>query len=131
MNPVSEDIQDILDSISSLGLELGTDLFIGRVPPKPNDCVTVLDVMGYPPQLTLQQGEDYEYPAFQVRVRNTDYLNGYTLANNIKTELHGRAGETWNGTFYSLIKCVGGPALLSWDEANRATFLINFDVQRR
>jgi hypothetical protein len=132
MNPASEDIKDILEAESSLGLALGTDLFIGKEPADPNNCVTIFDTPGLPPQLTLAgKGEDYFYPSIQVRVRNTNYLTAYSLADSIRDVLHGLAHETWNGTLYILIQCTQGPALLDWDENNRCRFIINFNVQRR
>lgn len=131
MNSVSEDIKDILDGQSSLGLTFPTDLFIGRVPPEPDDCVVILDTMGLAPQLTYDKAEVYEYPSFQIRVRNTSYLDGWALVDSIKTVLHGRANETWNGTIYTLIQCAGGPAFLEWDQNNRAIFICNFNTQRR
>ncbi|KKL64285.1 hypothetical protein LCGC14_2166530, partial [marine sediment metagenome] len=45
--------------------------------------------------------------------------------------LHGKAGETWNATLYTVIYCSSGPALLDWDENNRPRFIINFNLQRR
>lgn len=132
MNAPSEDIKDMLEASSEgLGLTLGTNLFIGREPTKPPDCVTIFDTMGFPPQLTLQQGEDYLYPSINIRVRNKDYKIGLGLAQDIVTSLHGRAHETWNGALYSVIYSTGSPHFLDWDQNNNARFSINFNVQRR
>ena len=131
MNPSSEDIKDMLIADSSLDLVFGESLFIGRVPATQNYCVTIFDTPGFPPQLTMNKDEIYDYPAIQIRIKSLDYKAGLENANNIKVSLHGRAHETWNGTFYSVIYCSGDPAFLSWDENNRATFIINFNLQRR
>lgn len=132
MNMPSEDIKDMLVADSSLGLTFATDLFIGKEPSTPNNVTTIFDIEGYPPQLTLAgQGEDYYYPAIQIRVRNVDYVTGWALINNIKVSLHGRQHETWNGTLYTVVYCSSGPALLEWDENGRALFIINFNIQRR
>lgn len=131
MNITSEDIKDMLVAESSLGLVFTNNLFIGREPTKPDDCVTIFDTPGFPPQLTFKQSERYEYPSIQIRIRNKSYKDGLELAQDIKDSLHGRAQETWNGTLYSLIQCSGSPTLLDWDENNRARFIINFNVQRR
>ena len=131
MNPCSVDISDILEAESSLGLILGENLFIGKEPDSPNNCVTIFDTPGFPPQLTYIQGENYFYPSIQIRVRNIDYLDGWEMVNDIKNLLHGRGQETWNGTLYSVIVCVAEPSLLDWDKNGRAHFVITFNIQRR
>jgi len=131
MNPCSEDIKDMLVAESSLGLVFATNLFVGKEPSNPDDCVTIYDTGGMPPQLTFQQGENYYYPSIQIRVRSIDYLTGWNLVQNITTSLHGRSHETWNETLYTVIYCSSGPALLDWDGNNRVRFIVNFNMQRR
>lgn len=132
MNASSVDIKDILAE-SSLGLTFADNLFIGREPAKPNDCVTIFDTPGFPPLLTLDEGGDYYYPSVQIRVRNTDYRNGWDLIHKIMILLHGRANElSPDGTIlYTGIYCSSGPALLDWDDNNRVRFIVNFNMQRR
>jgi hypothetical protein len=133
MNPPSFDIKDILEAYGdSSGLidTVASEIFVGREPTTPNDCITIFDTPGYPPQLTMDV-QQYEYPSVQIRVRNTNYVDGWNLINVIKDSLHGRAKETWNGTLYSVIYCSSGPALLDWDENGRARFFINLNIQRR
>lgn len=132
MNSCGEDIKDMLEAESSLGLVFGADLFVGKEPPIPNTIVTIFDTYGSPPQLLLNPSDgNYEYPSVQIRVRNTDYRNGWDLIQKIQETLHGRAQETWNGTLYSVIYCSSGPAMLDWDKNNRVRFIINFNAQRR
>lgn len=131
MNPASVDIKDLVEADSGLGLTFATDLFIGREPAAPDNCVTIFDTPGGSPMQTFKQGEDYYYPSIQIRVRNTNYLTGWDLINDIKVLLHNRAQETVNGTLYSVIICTQEPALLDWDENDRARFVTSFDLQRR
>ncbi len=138
MNSTSEDIKDMLVADAALGLifnpALENNLFIGAEPTIPKNCVTIFDTPSGPPQLTLggkKANENYFYPSTQIRVRNTSYLTGWALIENIRTSLHGRAQETWNGTLYSVIYCSSGPAMLDWDENNRVRFIVNFNIQRR
>ena len=131
MNAQSEDIKDMLVAESSLGLTFATDLFIGKEPSDPDDTVTIFDTMGFPDDLTMDATEIYERPSCQIRVRSNDYLTGWNLAQGIKNSLHGRGQETWNGTLYTVIRSVGGPAFLDWDDHDRALFSINFNLQRR
>jgi hypothetical protein len=130
MNAVTEDIKDILVSEGSLGLTFKTNLFIGREPDKPADCVTLFDTTSNV-QLTLDKESSYYYPAIQVRVRNCSYVVAEQLARDIVDALGEHSQETWNDTLYTLIRCASGPAFLAWDENNRAKFIINFNVQRR
>lgn len=134
MNAPSEDIKDILAAESSLGLTFATDLFYGREPDGAGykNTVTIFDTSGRPPALTLEEeGAGLDYCSVQIRVRNTDYDVGWVLIQDIRDALHGRAQETWNGTLYTVIYCLSGPALLDWDENNRVRFIVNFNMIRR
>ena len=131
MSAPSVDIKDMLVAGSSPALTFKKDLFIGAEPDIPNNCVTIYDTPGGPPQLTMDATEEYEYKSAQVRVRDIDYQTGWNLANEIKTSLHGRAGETWNGTLYTVIMVTNGPFFLKWDENHRVIFIINLNLQRR
>ena len=131
MNTPADDIKDMLVAESALALTFGTNLFVGREPDTPPDCVTVFDTTAGAPQLTLTGHDDYYRPSIQVRVRNRRYVTGWTLAHNIVAALHARSQQTWNGTRYTFIQCSSGPALLEWDENNRIKFIVNFNIQRR
>ena len=130
MSAPSIDIKDMLEAESSLALTLGDDLFVGLEPTTPSDCVTIFDTPGGSPQLTMDV-ENYEYPFVQIRIRNVDYQAGLNLGYAIKTSLHGRAQETWNGTLYTVIAVANGPFHLKWDDNHRAIFIINLNLQRR
>lgn len=135
MNVVSDDIKDMLVADSALGLDFDAhgntgNLYIGKEPSTPKNTVTIFDTAGYPPQLTMDVAV-YEYPSFQIRIRNKNYIVGMGLAQDIVKSLHGRAQETWNGTLYSVIYCSSGPALMDWDDNGNARIVINFNLQRR
>jgi hypothetical protein len=135
MNAPSVDIVSILeakdDSSGSYDLTFGTNLFIGKEPATPKNCVTIYDTPGFAPYLGVDGSTGYEYPSVQIRVRNTSYVSGWNMINNIKSCLHGIAQETWSGTLYSVILCSGDPALLDWDDNGNARFICNFNIQRR
>lgn len=132
MNAASVDIKDILEytAESSSGYNFTSNLFIGKEPPTPDNCITIFDTYGFPPQLTLD-GVKYEYPSVQIRVRNNEYLAGYALIKDIVNILHAMAQQTWNNTLYSVIYCSSGPALLDWDDNGRVRFIANFNIHRR
>jgi len=131
MNPVSIDIVAMLEAESSMGLVFGTDIFIGKEPTTPDNCVTIYDTPSFPPSLTMNKEERYYYSSCQIRVRNNSYAIGMTLARDIMTLLHGRANESWNGTLYTVIHATGEPSLLAIDGNNRALIIININSQRR
>ena len=133
MNAPSVDIKDMLEAYgdsSGLDVDFTDNLHIGKEPDKPDNCVTIFDTGGGPPQLTLD-AQYYEYPSVQIRVRNRDYRNGFNLIQAIMTSLHGRGNEIWNDALYTVIYCSSGPALLDWDENSRCRFIVNFNLQRR
>jgi hypothetical protein len=143
MNAPSQDVKDMLEAyefssesfpssgnMEDLGLVYAVNLFIGNEPSSPPDCVTIRDTSGRPPWIGLTD-KGYDYPAIQITVRSSHYLKGYNLALKIKDALHGRAHEAWNGSTYELIQAMNDPALLDWDDNNRAVFFINFNIQRR
>jgi len=130
MNSVAVDIKDMLEAESGSGFVFGTNLFIGQEPDKPNECTTIFDTPGMPPQLSLSR-ESYRYESIQVRVRSNTYPGGWEIVNRVMALLHGRAGEEWNDAYYSIIYVSSGPALLDWDNNQRVRFIINFEIQRR
>lgn len=134
MNAPSNDIVDLLDMLGESSdftdLIYKENLFTGREPSKPINCVTIFDTPGYGPDLGLTN-QGYERPSIQIRVRNTKKSDGWAIAERIKTSLHGLAQITVNGTLYSVIRCTGGPTLLDYDDNDNSRHIVNFDLQRR
>lgn len=134
MNPASKEICQFLEGESSLGLTFGTDLFFGRMPDSPDLCVTVMDNPGEPPMLTYKKGtSNYYYSSVSVRVRSIDYAEGWDLMFSILEYLHGLSelNSTDNSMYYALIRAMNDPQVLYWDDNDRVTFFINFDIQRK
>lgn len=132
MNAASVDVAAMLVAEGALDLTIASNLFVGREPDDPDNCVTIFDTPGAPPTLVLgSDGNEYYRPTIQVKVRNNDYRIGYNLAHDIMAVLHAKGQETWNGTLYSVIVAMADPALLDWDENGRVSFVVNFELQRR
>jgi len=131
MNAFSEDIKDMLEDPSSLGLTFGTNLFVGGEPAKPDATVTIFDTPSFPPLKTLAEVPSYFKSSCQVRIRDKDYLTAERLARSIMESLHSRAGQTWNDTIYMDIQATGEPSFLDRDANHRPRFIINFNCQRR
>ena len=130
MKAASIDIAQILDT-GFASLTFATNLFVGKEPTSPDNCVTIYDTPGREPQLTFDRSEKYFYPAIQVRVRDRAYQDGWDMINDIKEFLHGLSGQIKNSSEYTLIRCAGEPFMLEWDANNRAVFVCNFDLQRK
>lgn len=131
MNNPASDLKDMIEA-GDLELYYNDNLYIGTEPPLPRDCVTIFDTAGRAPQMMLNPEDNgYEYPSVQIRVRNIDYLTGWSLIESIKALLHGLHQETWNSTLYSVIYCASGPALLDKDDNGNCRFIINFNIERR
>jgi len=131
MNSPSEDIKDILEDEASLSLTFGTNLFVSREPAEPDAVVTIFDTPGFSPDLTMNKNERYDRPSIQIRIRNNDFTDGYSLADSIKEILHGKAHEIRNSTSYESIKAASDISLLDYDESNRVRLVITFDIQRK
>lgn len=139
MNPASKDICTILeeygiDSSSDsgdLGLVFAENLFVGREPPAPDNCVIVFDIPGDAEMLTLDGQKGYYFPSVQVRVRNRNYMDGWKLIQDICNVLHGLHNVVVDGTAYDLIRAVDSPFLFDWDQNHRARFVADFNIYRK
>jgi len=138
MKSSEEDIKDMLTSYFSEsdldssfeGLN-GFTLSVGKEPDEPIEMISIFETSGGRPQLTFDRSERYEYPSVQIRVRAYNYQEGWRMSSEIKEMLHGRAQETWNDSYYSVIYCLNGPFLLDYDKNQRPRFIVNFNLQRR
>ena|SRR5680860_102617 len=131
MNVPSKDIEEMLEA-EILVDSATTALFpIDRavLDPQLSNCAAILDFSGRKPQLTMDNAK-YEFPTVQITVKCVDYDEGYAFISAVIDALHGRAHETWNGAYYSLIECLNGPTFIK-RENQRTIFVANFMIQRR
>ena len=126
MKPPSEDIKDILEATSSLGLTFATDLFISEIPTDPDQCVCIYDTGGYDPEVNCT----YEKPTIQVRVRGGDYLVAHGLAQDIRDVLNGEYNCTINGARYIGIWAEGDILFVEYDNNHRPLLTVNFRLHR-
>jgi len=128
MNATSLDIKAMLDADTDIDLS-GYPIERGTLRADISNTIAIIDVPGGPSQLTMDK-KQYNFESIQIKVQSEDYDEGWAKANDIKNSLHGRAHETWNGTYYSVITCINGPGF--YERVNQRTiFVINFNVQRR
>lgn len=135
MNATSFDVCEMLEAYGessglTTDLTYAVNLFVGREPSNPIIAVTIYDFGGAGSDLGLTT-QGYRRPGFQVRVRHPKYLEAMALAEEIRSVLHGKAQETWNGTLYTMIRCTSDPALLDYDENGNARVFTNYEAHRR
>lgn len=128
MNSPSVDITAMLEADSNVDTT-NYPVYRGLLPAEPIKCVVIKDFASGAPQLTMDKSL-YIFATVQIRVRSSDYDEGWEQLNSIVQSLHGRAHEMWNGTYYSVITCLNGPGLMEREE-QRSVFIANFNLQRR
>ena len=126
---VSKHIAEYLAEDSSLGLTIGTDLFVDREAAKPDDTITVFNTSGKSPANTLSK-QVYNYLAVQIRVRNTSNADAYTAIYEVIDYLNLKTNIIIDSMNYQLISLVNGPTLLDFDDNNRIRLVCNFTIQR-
>jgi hypothetical protein len=134
MNALTTDIKTIIED--NTDWVFGTDLFGGREPASPTECVTIFNQPGGGRFLfnstTNPDGSKttYEYTGFQLRARSKNYEKAILMLSNLIDILHGIGNQVVNGTKYTVIESLDSPFLLEWDDENRAKVVTNFAVQR-
>lgn len=118
-------LADIGSILQSAGVgTVGTDIFLGKLPATPDNCVAVFEYAGEPPDLHWNG----EYPGLQILVRNKNYDTGRQKIEQVKNILHGMAETVINNHRYLLIRANQSPFLLERDENGRAIFVCNFRI---
>lgn len=107
---------------------VGTNIFMGFMPPTPTACVVLYDAGGtYQPQ-----GIDVPWSEhrLEVRVRAETHAAATTLANSALTALDHKAALTMNSsTVVHWLRPEHPPAILEYDHQRRAIMLIRFTMQ--
>ena len=123
----SIDMKDLLvaGGIGAFGGTAEWGIFIGREPDSPNShdhVITLYDTPGDPPDPKFL----LDYPRFQVRVRSTDYNDGFQKAEAIKSILLGLPSQVINGTRWVGVWVVIDTHFLYADEKGRAVFVTTY-----
>ena len=118
-------LSDIGNYLQAQGIgTLGTNIFLGMIPDKPDNCIALFEYAGSPPDLHWNG----EYPGLQVRVRNKSYAAARTKIGEVMAALHGLHEQTLSGTRYLLIRARGSPEILKRDNNNRVELFVNFEI---
>jgi len=103
---------------------LGTNIFLGMIPDKPDNCIVLFEYAGSPPDLHWNG----EYPGLQVQVRSTSYPTARCTIGNIVNILHGMSEQKLNGIRFLLIQAQGNPEVLKRDDKGRVVLFVNFRI---
>ena len=127
MNSPAVDIAGIL-ATAGVGT-ISTDLFVSEQPKTPDECVTVFDTGGFPPESNYV----YRKPTVNVRVRGKrgGYRNAYAVAKSIVDALHDKTNEDIDSANRIIaIWCMGDIIALGKDDDERPLLSVNFRIHR-
>ena len=126
--PPSAEIKDLL-AAQGLGV-FAEDIFVGKQPVSPDQCITVIDSGGFTPE----SGYTLDNPTVQILVRGAKdaYVSAWNKAQQIKVYLHNysEASPQSDNSRIIGIWAMGDILFIEWDESNRPVFSINFRIQR-
>jgi len=124
------DLATYLDT-QQVSLVLGTNLFLGRMPDTPDECVVLYEYGGSAPDNTMGAGLPVlQNPAVQIAVRAVLYASAETLINLCWITLEGITDMSLSGTRYNRVTAIQSPFLLERDSQDRVIFVQNFNVTR-
>ena len=104
----------------------GLSLKIAFQPPKPDNVTTIYDTGGLPDNVECK----FQSPTFMVKVRSTDYQEGYALAMRYR-ELFVNANRfEADGWAYTSIWLTNDVRPIGQDENKRWEFVVDFACNR-
>lgn len=119
-------ITDIGAVLITAGHCTAATLFYGYLPSEPVNCVMIKVYGGKPDDLL-----GYEYPRFQVQVRNSNQQTAATLITAIRATLT-KTNETLSGTWYPLCRALHPPAQLSLEgDSGIVKWYCDFEVMKK
>jgi hypothetical protein len=130
-------LDDIADYLSSQGgYVVGTNLFKGVRPEKPDAMVAVYEVPGRPTVHSFNDGPGEaveERPVVQVvaRAQQDDYTAARLSANVVFRLLDGMPSRSINGVDYLWASARQSPFLMGRDEDHRVLVAFNVDICKR
>lgn len=126
MSILAKELAAYLATVSGVGA-VGTDIFIGRQPETPNDCITVLETGGQEPSAYTPLSK----PTVQIIVRNTSYEAGRTKAATVFDALHQKANSDLGENYVYYVLAIADVGYLDQDENDRHEWSMNFRMGRR
>lgn len=116
---------------NTTGFTLGTNLFRGFRPDRPNELAVVVETIGLrPAHVFAAAAPAFEEPRIQVITRSTDYDTARADAQTIFELLDQTVETTLSGVRYLSIDAVSSPFLLSRDEEERVLIACNYSLRK-
>lgn len=125
---ILDEIASLLE-INGLGI-LGSSLYLGALPDKPDDAVGCYEYGGEAPLHTKdRRAPVQELPRIQVITRSKSYQSAREKAEEVYRILSGFSGEAGGG-YYGRITALQSPFFLLWDAGGRANIACNYRVRK-
>lgn len=122
-------IDDLATQLSNdTGYSIGNQLFEGNLPPTPDKAIAIISRQGATPNHYLPE---QQMPAFQILIRDTNYANGVTMLNKVRTSLEAKTPTIIGSTyfFYILANAEGG--WIGRDDLGRDMWSLNISCKTR
>lgn len=129
MATVLEAVGTYIDT-NSADLTLGTNLFLSKMPEKPDFCVAVFEYEGLPPIETFgPNGFSVDRPSLQIMVRATrdDYVTARDKAVTLRTLISAISNNTLSSIGILRIASMGSIMPIGVDELERPSVVFNVD----
>lgn len=123
---MADPLLSIIDYLETKGVGTeATDLFMGHVPPTPENCIVLIPTPGiYDPNSILHS---YDKGTFQVYVRNLNTATAIEKINAVYNWLQGLSGVELSGTYFvEIIALQNRYTLLGKDGLNRTQLVQNY-----
>ena len=108
--------------------DVTSNIFVGFYPDDPDNIIALLYNTGGQPNIDVA---DFEYPRFQVVIRNTDYVTGAGKLREIRRLLHDKLNVTTENFIALYIQADSEGGSIGKDGKGRFEFSINFASQIR
>jgi len=116
-------------TIPTQDLTVGTNLFLGRLPESPDNCVAIYQSGGSAPSDQFGTAAPaLDNPALQIRVRASSYATAEALASDVWGVLVLVANQTLTSTRYLRLEANQSPFPLERDSQDRVVFVANFNI---
>jgi hypothetical protein len=126
--------EEIADKLATLGLgTVGTDIFIGVIPERPDAVTAVFETGGEPPEFGFgTPGLKYETPSVQIICRGArgDYATPRARIQLAYLGLPQVQGTTLGSTYYHMIKPIQTPFELRRDDDARVLMVVNVKCEK-
>ena len=115
-------LEDIKRVLENNGL---TNIFIGRMPPSPDNCIALFSYLGRLPELK----HNYDRPSFQVQTRGIDYQDAEQRANTVFSLLHALSTTYINEVWVVDMHAHHSPYHLLSDDKDRFVFAQSYSAE--